>query len=169
MFGRLKALALLAFSFFRTVMGYAFGRGRAGILAFRENYDADGLPPVTAEERVAMMEFQRCIACGLCDRGEAGRIAASGGAYRGVMALMLCGSRSMPDFRAAAYSFSFVPDDVLEEKERICPTSVPMVAIARFVRAKADAVGGPLPLPATVSSLRPTELRSPALRRAALD
>jgi hypothetical protein len=156
--GRLKALLLLALSLVRTALARAFGRGLAGIQAFRDNYDADALPPVTPSERVAMATFQRCIACGLCDRGEAERIARSGGAYRGVMALMLSGSRSMPDFRAAAYSFSFVSDAVLEEKEQLCPTAVPMVAIARFVRAKADAVGGPLPLPATVSSLRPAEL-----------
>jgi hypothetical protein len=154
----LKALLLLGLSLFVTVFRRLFGWGHSGISAFRANYDADGLPPVTPEERVLMVGFQRCIACGLCDHGEAERIARSGGAYRGVMALMLSGSRSMPDFRAAAYSFSFVPDSVLEGKQRVCPTDVPMVEIARFVRAKADAVGGPLPLPASVSSLRPAEL-----------
>jgi hypothetical protein len=102
-----------------------------------------------------MTAFGRCIACGLCDRGEADRIARSGGAYRGVMALVLAASRSMPDFRAAAYSFSFVPDEVLAEKERICPTGVPFRDIARFVRDKASAVGGPLPLPERVASLPP--------------
>jgi hypothetical protein len=158
--GRLKALLLLGVSLIVTLVRRLFGGGRAGIAAFRENYDADGLPPVTPEERAAMPGFQRCIACGLCDRGEAERIARSGGAYRGVMPLMLSGSRSMPDFRAAAYSFSFVPESVLAEKERICPTGVPMVAIARFVRAKADAVGGPLPLPPTISSLPPAALQA---------
>jgi hypothetical protein len=102
-----------------------------------------------------MPSFSRCVACGICDRGEAQRIAASGGAYRGLMALVLAGSRSMPDFRAAAYSFRFVSDDVLAEKEAVCPTGVPFRALARFVRDKADAVGGPLPLPARIDSLPP--------------
>src|SRR5690606_22924476 len=102
-----------------------------------------------------MAAFSRCIACGLCDRGEAPRIARSGGAYRGLMPLMLAASRSMPDFRAAAYSFSFVPPEVLREKERICPSHMPMLAVARFVRAKADEVGGPWPLPPRVGSLPP--------------
>jgi hypothetical protein len=158
MTGRLKALLLLALSLFTTLLKRLVGRGRHGIAAFRENYDADGLPPVTPEERAIMAGFQRCIACGLCDRGEAERIARSGGAYRGVMALMLSGARSMPDFRAAAYSFSFVPESVLEEKEQLCPTRVEMVALSRFVREKAAAVGGPLPLPSMVSSLPPREL-----------
>ena len=152
---RLKAILLLAMYLLKTIGRRLFTRKKAGIAQFRANYDADGLPPVTPAEREAMPDFSRCIACGLCDRGEAERIAASGGAYRGVMALVLAGSRSMPDYRAAAYSFSFVTDDVLAEKEALCPTRVPFRAIARFVRDKAQAVGGPLPLPSRIESLPP--------------
>lgn len=151
---RIKALWLLTLALLRTLLRLLFGRrARDGIAAFRANYDADGLPPVSAEERAKLATFSRCIACGLCDRGEGSRIAASGGAYRGTMALVLAASRSMPDFRAAAYSFSFVPDEVLAEKERICPTGVPFREIARFVRDKAEAVGGPLSLPPKLASL----------------
>jgi hypothetical protein len=71
------------------------------------------------------------------------------------MALVVAGSRSMPEFRAAAYGFGFVPDEALAEKEAICPVRIPFRKIARFVRDKADAVGGPLPLPARVPSLPP--------------
>ncbi len=137
-----------------------FGRRRDGYEAFRRNYDPDGLSPLTVAEREAMVGFGRCIACGICDRGESSRIAQSGGAYRGVMALVLAASRSMPDFRAAAYSVSFVPDDVLREKDRLCPARVPISAIAAFVRAKAEDVGGPLPLPSRVDSLPPAGLRA---------
>jgi succinate dehydrogenase/fumarate reductase-like Fe-S protein len=144
---------LLSLALLRTMLRLLFRRGRGGISAFRANYDADGLPPVTQDERLKLPSFSRCIACGLCDRGEAARIADSGGAYRGTMALVLAASRSMPDFRAAAYSFSFVPEHVLAEKERICPTGVPFREIARFVRDKAQAVGGPLPLPPKLQSL----------------
>jgi len=159
MAGRLKALLLLAAALLVTVVRRLLSRRGTGLAAFRQNYDADGLPPVSAAERAEMHGFQRCIACGLCDRGEASRIASSGGAYRGVMALVLAGSRSMPDYRAAAYSFSFVSDEVLADKERICPTRVPMRAIARFVRDKAAEVGGPLPLPARLDSLPPLSAR----------
>lgn len=155
MSGRVKALFLLFFALIKTLLGRIVGGRRDGIAQFRENYDADGLPPVTAEEREGMNDFQRCIACGLCDRGEAQRIARSGGAYRGVMGLVVAGSRSMPEFRAAAYGFQFVPVEVLAEKERICPVRIPFRRIARFVNDKTAAVGGPLPLPPHVSSLPP--------------
>lgn len=138
MSGRMKALFLLALALVRTLVGRLFARRASGLASFRENYDADGLPPVTADERAAMAEFGRCIACGLCDRGEAARIAASRGEYRGVMPLMLAASRSMPDYRLAARSFAHVPDAALAEKERLCPAHVPMRRIARFVLEKSE-------------------------------
>jgi hypothetical protein len=156
--GRVKALFLLFFALIKTLLGRAFQAKGDGIARFRENYDADGLPPVTPEERAGFAAFERCIACGLCDRGEAQRIARSGGAYRGVMGLVIAGSRSIPEFRAAAYGFGFVPEEALIEKEAICPVRIPFRRIARFVRDKADAVGGPLPLPGHVPSLRPGKL-----------
>ena len=157
MSGRLKALFLLLGAVLSTLLRRLVSRRRDGIAEFRSRYDEDGLPPVTPEEREVVYEFQRCIACGLCDRGEAERIARSGGAYRGLMPLVLAGSRSMPDYRAAAYSFGFVDESVLASKERICPTGVPFRKIARFVRAKADAVGGPWPLPGHIDSLPPSQ------------
>ena len=155
MSGRVKALFLLFVALVKTLLARAFSRRRSGIAEFRANYDADGLPPVTLEERQVLVTFERCIACGLCDRGEAARIARSGGAYRGVMALVMAGSRSMPEFRAAAYGFSFVPEEVLAQKEQICPVRIPFRRIARFVHDKAEAVGGPLPLPPRIASLPP--------------
>jgi hypothetical protein len=151
---RLKALWLLTRAVLRALLSRAAPAG-GGLLAFRANYDEEGLPPVTQEEREALTEFGRCIACGVCDRGEAERIRRSGGAYRGLMPLMLAASRSMPDFRAAAYSFSFVSERVLRDKQQQCPTGMPMLKVARFVKAKAEEVGGPLPLPARIDSLPP--------------
>jgi len=156
---RIKALFLLALALVKTVLFRLFVRRSDTLRAFGENYAADGLAPLSSEQRIAMGEFGRCIACGLCDRGEAGRIARSGGAYRGVMALVIAGSRSMPEFRAAAYGFRFVPDEVLAEKELLCPVRIPFRRIAEFVQTKAAAVGGPLPLPLTFPSLPPRSER----------
>lgn len=157
---RLKAWLLLTLALLKAFARRLFGRA-GGIAAFRRAYDADGLPPVTPAERAELPTFSRCIACGICDRGEGERIAASGGAYRGVMSLMLSASRSMPEFRAAAYSLSFVSDEALARKERLCPTGVPMRRIASFLRAKADEVGGPWPLPSRIESLPPSVATRP--------
>ena len=156
---RLKAWLLLTVAMIQSLLRRLFGRA-SGIAAFRRAYDADGLPPVTAAERAELTTFSRCIACGICDRGESERIAASGGAYRGVMPLMLAASRSMPDFRAAAYSLGFVTDEVLAEKEGSCPAQVPMRRVAAFLRAKSDEVGGAWPLPPRIESLPPPASRT---------
>jgi hypothetical protein len=52
----------------------------------------------------------------------------------------------MPDFAAAARGFAHVPDSVLQEKERICPTGVPFREIARFVRDKSREARFSMPL-----------------------
>ena len=73
---RIKAMLLLAFALVRTLLRRAVGGGRNGLRSFRENYAADGLAPITPEQRIAMVEFGGCIACGICDRGESERICA---------------------------------------------------------------------------------------------
>jgi hypothetical protein len=138
---RFKAWLLLTLALLRAALRRLVRRD-SGIAAFRQAYDADGLPSVTEAERA-----------------ESERIAASGGAYRGVMSLMLSASRSMPDFRAAAYSLSFVTDEALAEKEPLCPANVPMRRIATFLRNKANEVGGPWPLPSRIDSLPPKPSR----------
>ncbi len=146
---RVKAVFLLALAVLRTFVRRLFGGKKGGIRAFRERYAADGLAPLTAEQRESLRGFGGCIACGLCDRGERARIASSAGAYNGVMQLVLAASRSMPDFGAAALGFAHVPDEVLAEKERICPTRVPMRQIAQFVREKSSEARVSEPVEAT--------------------
>ncbi|XYI03171.1 hypothetical protein ACMHYB_26790 [Sorangium sp. So ce1128] len=136
--GRALALAVLAWSFLKVVVRRLFD-GPNGLALFHENYDADRLPSLSPAERAALPGFSRCIACGRCDLGEAERIAASRGAYPGLMTVVLASSRSMPDFDAAALALAHVPEEVLAEKERICPTGVPFRELARFVRSKAMA------------------------------
>jgi hypothetical protein len=130
---------VLAWSLLKILVDRLFGV-TTGLALFHKNYDADRLPPVTEDERKKIVAFSRCIACGRCDVGEAERIARSNGSYPGLMAVVLASSRSMPDFDAAALALDHVPEEVLAEKEGICPANVPFVDLARFVRAKADVV-----------------------------
>jgi hypothetical protein len=134
--GRALALVVLAWSLIKVLLGRLLGR-KTGLALFHENYDADGLAALDAGERARVATFSRCIACGRCDVGEADRIAASRGQYPGLMTIVLSSSRSMPEYDAAARSLAHVPDEVLAQKEKICPTGVPFVELARFIRSKA--------------------------------
>jgi succinate dehydrogenase/fumarate reductase-like Fe-S protein len=142
--GRALALAVLAKALIEVTVERLSG-GRPGLAIFHENYDADRLPPLDPAEREQLVRFSRCIACGRCDAGESERIARSKGAYPGLMAIVLASSRSMPDFDAAALALDHVPGEVLAAKEDVCPTGVPFVALARFVRAKAALAAGEAP------------------------
>jgi hypothetical protein len=133
---QLHAIVLLGWALFRTLIAAIFG-SRRGLREFQESYAGDRLPPVSPTERRALPMFGGCIACGLCNLGEGARIAASLGAYAGVMDLILASSRSMPDFDVAAISFDAVGDERLAALEQVCPTRVPMRRIAEFVRGKA--------------------------------
>lgn len=139
--GRALGAVVLARSLLATLVRLFFG-GTPGLALFHKNYNADRLPPVTEEERARMPAFSRCIACGRCDVGEAARMARSGGSYPGLMTVVLTSSRSMPDYDAAELALDHVPEEVLREKESICPTNVPFVELARFVRSKAAAARG---------------------------
>jgi hypothetical protein len=134
--GRALAATLLAWSLVRTTWARMMGR-KTGIALFHENYEADRLPAVDAADRARLATFSRCIACGLCDVGEADRVAASRGAYPGLMSVVLASSRSMPDFDAAQIALEHVPEEVLRAKEALCPAGVPFVELSRFVRRKA--------------------------------
>lgn len=140
--GRLHALLILTWALIRSLLAPLFG-ARRGLGDFRRSYAADRLPPIAADERRDLPQLSGCIACGLCDVGEGGRIARSSGIYAGVMDLMLASSRSMPDFDAAARSFDAVGDERLAELEARCPVRVPMRQVASFVRSKAAEVAAP--------------------------
>ncbi len=143
--GRALALVVLAWSLIKVLVGRLFGR-KTGLPLFHENYDADGLAALDADERARLPSFTRCIACGRCDVGEGERMAASKGRYAGLMQVVLSTTRSMPDYDAATEALAFVPDEVLKQKETVCPTGVPFVELAKFVRAKAPHPG-PSPTP----------------------
>lgn len=142
--GRALALAVLAWSLVKVGVDRLFG-AKTGLALFHDNYDADRLPSVDEDERSRIASFSRCIACGRCDVGEAERIARSEGRYPGLMTVVLASTRSMPDYDAAALALDEVPDEVLEAKEKTCPTEVPFRDLASFVRAKAKLAKRALP------------------------
>ena len=136
--GRVLALVVLAWSLIKVLVARLFGQ-KTGLPLFHENYDADGLPALDAAERENMPRFERCIACGRCDIGEAERIAGSKGRYAGLMPIVLASTRNMPDYEAAVEALAFIPESELVRKEKVCPTGVPFVELAKFVRSKARA------------------------------
>jgi hypothetical protein len=141
--GPARAAVVLAWSLARVLLARAFS-APTGLGLFRRNYGPDRLPPFTDEQRDVLMQAGRCIACGRCDVGEAERMLASRGAYRGIQSLVLSSTRQTPDFDAALAALAHVPDEVLREKEPTCPVDVPFERLARVVREQ-DAAAREMP------------------------
>lgn len=135
--GRALAAWLLGTSLVRVIVRLLFTKQAPGLEEFHENYGEDGLLAVTEEERQTMTRYSGCIACGRCDVGESERMAESEGQYPGLMQLVLASTRSMPDYDAAAKGFSYIPEEVLRAKVRLCPARIPFAELAAFVQAKA--------------------------------
>jgi succinate dehydrogenase/fumarate reductase-like Fe-S protein len=111
---------------------------RTGLPKFRENYEADGIFALDAEERAVFETFSRCIGCGLCDArcaalDLAGRLSPS--------ALAMTESRSLPDLDATtAHAGRYLDCTNCELCEAACPTGVPLRRLAAFVVAHGRAV-----------------------------
>jgi len=97
---------------------------------------------MTDVDRRGLPALSRCIACGRCDCGESERVAASRGAYPGLMQLTLASSRCMPDFDAGARAIAHVPAPVLASKTGRCPVGMPFSDLARFLQSKAQVAAG---------------------------
>jgi hypothetical protein len=134
---RPKALWLLGLALLRTLLKRFLNRPR-GLSMFEANYVAEGLSPVSPEQRAAMGDFARCIACGRCNRGDAAIAIDAGGQFPGTMSLVLAATRNMVDFRAAARGFSRLTHQQLLAKQELCPVGVPFVELARFVLEQSD-------------------------------
>ncbi len=146
---RLKALGLLAWALVATLLSRVLGR-QPNLPKFRARYDAERLPALRPGEIVVLRGLGRCIACGLCDRGESERIGDAHGGYPGLMTLVLSAARSTTDLGAAAHAFAYLPGEILADKERDCPTGVPFRELGEYVSRKSAELGGPWPIPSSV-------------------
>jgi hypothetical protein len=131
--GRTFALILLGFALLKTLLRRLLPKEPA-LAAFARQYGAEGILAVSAEEHRLLTQSYRCTACGKCDEGERARIAAGEFGYRGLMAVVLGGSRSLADYDAVGEGLRGVPDNAIAEAERACPEGVPIVPLVELIR-----------------------------------
>jgi hypothetical protein len=130
--GRLHAFVLLAWALLVTLLWKLAPHG--GLARLRGYYAPDRLTPLSPVDRALLPAASRCIACGLCNEGDAPAVLSSGGAYPGTMQIVLASARSMPELYLAVPSLSWIPDESLAHKELVCPTGVPIRAVLAFIR-----------------------------------
>lgn len=114
------------------------GRER-GVSRFWKNYASEGLIPSTGEDREMLAASSRCISCGLCDAFDPalGRLGAD---YDGVSTLPRQVARSSADLAVAAPLLARIHPASYRQAESVCPTGVPLVGIAHWLRDRAERV-----------------------------
>lgn len=104
-----------------------------GVGRFLHNYGTEGLIPTTPLDREVLAAAGRCISCGLCDAHDSalGRL---GPGYDGVSVLPRQVARSSADLAVAAPLLARLEPASYREAEAVCPTGVPLVRIASWLR-----------------------------------
>ncbi len=108
---------------------------KIGYAAFRENYRADRLVPMSTVDKDWLHRFSQCLNCGLCDAicpalGTLPRETFPGPSY-----LVTTLTRSSPDFWAAGVDTSLC--EGCRHCESVCPNLVPVKEALEFLEAKA--------------------------------
>lgn len=135
MLGRISAFFLLALALVKTLLTRLSRRD--GLRRFGEHYGSEGIFAVDRDEAKILARAHRCTHCGLCDAREGERIADSEKGYRGMMAFVSAGTRSLPDYPAMARTVSGVPQRAFEEAQAQCPEHVPLLQLRQLVVSQA--------------------------------
>ena len=119
---------------------------RTGKQKFLDNYAPEGLLPTTALDREVLQAASRCIHCGLCDAYDGALSSLPRTLYDGASVLPVAWSRATPDIPATRAAVARLAPEQLARAEAVCPTRVPLGAIAAYLQRKLselDDVRGP--------------------------
>jgi len=108
------------------------GDSAKGLQKFLANYAPEGLLPLTADDHQVLLGASRCIHCGLCDASTA----AGDGSFLSVSLLPVAYARATPHLVNLEGALSELHFDALKKAEAVCPTRVPLVALARYLQRK---------------------------------
>ena len=113
-------------------------RRPAGKAAFLAGYAAEGLVPTLPRDKAMLAAASRCISCGLCDEldGQLGNIAR--GAYQGASMLPRQYARSSVELRWSREAIDAIDPDAYRPGEAACPTRVPLVALAAWLKERLE-------------------------------
>src|SRR5262249_20467740 len=103
-----------------------------GLQKFLSNYAPEGLIPLTAEDHQVLLGASRCIHCGLCDS-----VALPGdGPFHSVSLLPVASAAATPHLLHLEGTLHNLQSESLERAEAVCPTKVPLRALASYLQRK---------------------------------
>lgn len=129
---RIKALVVLGYNFNLHMLRKVVSRDCTDQAElFRGYFREDRLPALTEREHRELLEFEGCVACGLCP-SHCRVMALAAGRFQGPLHLATAASRSQPEFRDDLDSLLLC--SVCGQCEPICPEHVPVSRMTRAMR-----------------------------------
>lgn len=125
----------------RRILGLTGPEGKEAFLA---NYAPEGLAPTSPDDRAHLEAASRCISCGLCDAFDGLLGSRALGSYDGVSLLPRQYGRSSVEWTHLRAFFDAVEPEAYREAEKVCPTRVPLVALAYWLREKVSELPAPV-------------------------
>lgn len=127
-------LAWHAFLHFIKIFKYSFRRKGAGAETFLEYYREDHLLPLSMVDKDWLLQFSRCVNCGICDVACPALLRSPREKFPGPSYLVTTLTRSTPDLWASELDFSFCQD--CRSCQQVCPNLVPVKEAFEFIEAK---------------------------------
>lgn len=137
--GRLAADGYLAW---RALVAHplrrAFDAGPRGRDKFLAHYAPEGLVPTTPADKAMLAAAGRCIHCGLCDAfdGQLARLPKA--VYGGAALVPLQYARSSVELVHAGAAIRAIDPEAYRDAEAVCPTRVPLVALAGWLKERLE-------------------------------
>ena len=105
-------VSMLALPFF--VLTTTGSPEKTGLDIFRENYVAEGLPPIPPEARARYHTFVRCTTCGSCDQVCPLTPTADALEWQGPMAVVVSMARAAPHYAECAPALGLAAEEARE-------------------------------------------------------
>lgn len=106
---------------------------RGGAERFRDNFDQDGLLPLTPDERAALTRWRSCIGCGLCEAAAAELSIVPDQRYMGPRLLAESSIRDLSQTDLALPSARELREVDLGALRGVCPVDIPLDDLVAFL------------------------------------
>ncbi|QDG54445.1 hypothetical protein FIV42_27980 [Persicimonas caeni] len=104
-----------------------------GIDRVKDNFETEGLTPLSAREREMIAKWQSCIGCGLCEAACAELSVIPENRHVGPQLLAESSMRDLSQAELAIPSAEAIEACGCDELEEICPVDIPLCDLAEFL------------------------------------
>ena len=115
------------------VRKFTFMYRPGGLERVKENFEDEGLTPLSSRERDLIAQWQRCIGCGLCEAACAELSVIPEQRHAGPQLLAEASMRDLSQAELVVPQTDAIRALDCDELEGICPVDIPVCELAEFI------------------------------------